>query len=68
MICRNFTGEAQGSTWRPRDLYDCVQCIAEQQHVRSLGAGTGTAHRERSHPESAVGSEHTSEAQDNKDV
>lgn len=31
-------------------------------------AGTGTAHRERSHPGRAVHSEHTSEAQDNKEV
>lgn len=49
-------------------LYNRVQCIAEQQHVGSLQAGTGTAHRQRSPPGNAVDSEHTSEAQENKEV
>lgn len=45
-----------------------VQCIAEQQHVRSLQAGSGTARRERSPPGSAGDSEHTGEAQHEQEV
>lgn len=66
MICTNFTGEAQDSVQSVPGI--CVQCTAEQQRVRSLWAGIGTPAGKGAPPGGAVGSEHTSEAQENKEV